>query len=140
MRRMKTVVIMLLLLSGAASGQVLYQPGTLATSFSAISAAGTPGTAFALTSAELSFMNMHTFQVIVSAQPTSIVVNLEGSLDNVNWFPLATISSVDGSWITGQGELVHVTYKPVRFLRCNATAFVPSAGSKATCQFISGRQ
>lgn len=137
--RQRLILFAVLLTTGMGFAQTLYQPGTLATSFQTISAAGTPGTAFALPAAELSFMNMHTFQVLVTSQPTSLSVNLEGSLDNVNWFPLATITAADANWISGQGEMVHVTYKPVRFLRCNPTQYTPN-GSTATCQFISGRQ
>lgn len=119
--------------------QNLYQPGTLATSFSAISSSGTPGTAFALPSSELSFFNLHSWQVIVSSQPTSITVKFEGSLDNANWFTLSTIASTDTGWVSGQGELVPLPSVPVRFIRCNPTQYTAN-GSTASCQFISGRQ
>ena len=71
----------------------------------------------------------HTVQVTITGGPTSVTVDLEGSLDNINWFQLAT-NPFDAGELAAGGTLFHVDEKTVRFIRVNLT--VLSGGTSPT--------
>ena len=71
------------------------------------------------------------WQMSYTGTPTSITVNLEGSLDGTTW------ATVDTSTVT-TGEIRFLSSKLVRFLRCNVSAYVVN-GSTAKCQIIASR-
>lgn len=69
--------------------------------------------------------HLYAWQVVFTGTPTSITVNLEGSIDGTNWF------TIDTSSATTSG-LKFVVDKPVEYLRCNISAYVVNS-STATC-------
>lgn len=63
-----------------------------------------------------------------TAAPTAATVNLEGTVDGVNWFVLDTTSTTAAA-----GEMRHVTYKPVSRMRCNLAAYTQGSNAGVTC-------
>jgi hypothetical protein len=73
----------------------------------------------------------YTWQTIIGGTGsfTSITVNLEGSLDGVNWFQLDQSTNATG-------ETRHIVNKPIRYVRPNVVANVVASGAPTlTVQF-----
>lgn len=64
-----------------------------------------------------------TWEVLLSASPTTITVNLEGSLDGTNWYQLDQTTTVQAT------QARSVVYKPFRFYRINQTVATGAAGT-----------
>lgn len=58
----------------------------------------------------------HTWQTKIDGTPSVVDVDLEGSLDGVNFFALDTSTSTTG-------EMRHIANKAVKFIRINLVAF-----------------
>jgi len=69
-----------------------------------------------------------TWQTVITGTITSITVNLEASLDGINWFVIDTSSS-----ITGEIRSVSGSY---RFIRINNSAVADGAGDELTASFV----
>ena len=71
----------------------------------------------------------YTWQTIVTGTPTTIAINLEGSMDGVNF------AQIDTSALAG-GELRSVANKPVAFIRANLATL--TGGTAPTVTVILG--
>lgn len=75
-------------------------------------------TAAGITSAVLTGALNHTLQVNVTGSPATCAIQLEGSLDGVNWANLSGSQSC-----TAAVTMFHVDLKPVKLVRANLTAY-----------------
>lgn len=73
--------------------------------------------------------NTHTVQVNITGAPSAVVVDLEGSLDNILWSQLAQHTMTAGE-LTATTAMFHVTDKPVEYIRVNLTTL--TSGSSPT--------
>lgn len=73
--------------------------------------------------------NEHTVQCMATGSPTSVVVELEGSLDNGTWYQLAE-HLWSNSELSNQAAMFHVSSKLVGYVRINLTTM--SGGSSPT--------
>ena len=103
-----------------------YKNGLTVTSLNAVAVAGN-GDEFALPAIGLEYPDKFTWQIITTGPPTSVQVDLQGSIDNSNWF------SVDSS-VNVSGELRHVVNKAVKFLRVKLVSI--AGGGTVTAQFF----
>lgn len=76
----------------------------------------------------------HTVQATITGTPTAVTVDLEGSLDNVTFFQLATHAFTAGE-LTAAGAMFHVTDKAVRFIRLNLTALTGGTAPTVTALY-----
>jgi hypothetical protein len=76
-----------------------------------------------------SLAHKHTVAAVPTGAPASCALQLEGSLDNTNWFNLS--GSQDAS---GGNIMFHVVDKPVMFVRINLTAL--SAGASVAVNYL----
>jgi len=90
----------------------------------AVTATGS-GSAFRINA----LVKTHTIQATITGAPTAVTVDLEGSVDNVTFFQLATHVFTAGE-LTAQGAMFHVVDKVVRFVRLNLTTL--TAGTSPT--------
>lgn len=119
------------LLFVALSGSVFAQTA-VGTSLNAATTTGA-GTGFSVNQ----MIHWYTWTVtFTTAAPTSQTTNLEGSLDNVHWFTLDTSTSVSYTSATYNGEMRHVVYKPVLYLRCNLTTYTQGSNAGVTCNIL----
>lgn len=72
-----------------------------------------------------------TWQIIITGAPTSITVNLEGSLDGTNWFQLDTYTG-------SANAMQHVVNKPVAYLRGNLVTLTGGSSPTVTVQALVG--
>ena len=86
-------------------------------SLTAVSATG-PGTALDNNGTR----SNHVMAITSSAGVTAGAVTLQGSMDNVNWFNLASATTVPAAGATTLGG--NTTLTPVRYLRANITTTV----------------
>jgi len=70
-----------------------------------------------------------TYVVDVTGSPTSVILDIEGSLDGVNFFQLAQHTMVSNL------EMFHIVGKPVLFHRVNLTTLV--GGTSPTVSVLS---
>lgn len=96
------------------------------TSLNAVTTTGA-GTSAALTVAA----STHTYHVIVTGSPTSVNVDLEGSIDGVTWFVL-------DSSTTTTSEMRHVVNKLVENIRANLTTLTGGTSPTVTVEITSG--
>lgn len=75
----------------------------------------------------------HTFQVVVTGSPASCTIDLEGSLDNSNWF------SLSGNQTCTSNVMFHVTDRPVVFVRGNLSALSGGSSPTVTVDYIGVR-
>jgi hypothetical protein len=87
-------------------------------SLSSVTVTG-PGTSFNLTNARANLG----LQVACTGSPTTVLINLEGSLEGTHWFTLAHSSNISG-------EIVFASNVPVIWLRANLTTL--TGGSSPT--------
>jgi hypothetical protein len=73
----------------------------------------------------------HTVQATTTGNPTAVTVDLEGSLDNITWFQIATSPFTAGE-ITAQGSMFHVIDTPVRYVRVNLTTLLGGTSPTVT--------
>jgi hypothetical protein len=128
---MALAFVLLIACDQLANAQTSYQTGQVATSLNAVAATGA-GAAFSLPMRDSGYPSVFTWQMVYTGTPSAITATLQGSIDNVNWFVLDTSTST-------AGEMRSVAQKPVRFLRCNISAYTVNS-STATCSFIASRQ
>lgn len=112
---------------------------SLSTSLSAVATTGA-GTAVPIVpDASGNYPGKITWQYKFGAtttQPTSHTTNLEGSIDNVNWFVLDTSSCITCTFVGGNaGEMRHIVNKNVLYLRCDIAAVSIGSAVSETCQF-----
>jgi len=65
---------------------------------------------------------------------TAVTVDLEGSLDDSNWFQLAQHAFSAGD-ITAEGALFHVQDKPVRYVRANLITLTGGTAPTVTVKY-----
>ena len=70
----------------------------------------------------------HTWKTTIAGGPTSIQVDLEGSIDGSTWSQIDTSTAV-------AGELRHIVNKPVRFVRAKLVAIAGGASPTATVDY-----
>lgn len=70
-----------------------------------------------------------TMTTLTTGAPTAVTVNLEGSLDNVNWYILVSSASTTG-------DLQASTGKPVRFIRANLATLTAGTAPTVTARLI----
>jgi hypothetical protein len=141
----RRVLCLLLFVTTLAWGQTLSTAGVLYTSFAAKANTGA-GTAFKVqtrlgqglgsTAQVQSQVYEITWTIQVTTGAGSVTAgqwNLEGSLDNTLWLPIAAINVTDAQWKTDVGELQHVAYKPVNYVRMNAVSI--TGGGAVTGKF-----
>jgi len=58
----------------------------------------------------------HTYQVVASGSPTAITIRIEGSIDGIKWFELAT-HSFNADEITNQAAMFHIVGRVVPKVR-----------------------
>ena len=71
----------------------------------------------------ISGIEKHTVQVEFTNSGggvTALIVDLEGSLDDVNFYQLASYTFTSGD-LTALGAMFHVINKPVEYIRANIT-------------------
>jgi hypothetical protein len=71
-----------------------------------------------------------------TAAPTAQTTNLEGSLDNVNWYTLDSSTNLDYTSDTVSGEMLHITNKPVKFVRANLATYTAGSNAGVTVKFL----
>ena len=76
----------------------------------------------------------HTVQSTITGAPTAVTVDLEGSVDNVSFFQLASDPYQPGD-LTAQGAMFHVADKPVKFIRVNLTALTGGTSPTVTAVY-----
>jgi len=118
----RLVLIITLLIPINLYAQTALSPGIVGNSYNAAVITSGNGTTFALPGNA----SQITWQVSYSVAPASITIQIQTSLDNTNWFSVATTSSIatDGGTI----------YSSAGFIRCSITA--SSGGSGITCGLI----
>jgi hypothetical protein len=87
-------------------------------------------TAPGVTDAQKSTGAYLSFQVTVSDIGTNVVIRLEGSLDDVNYFNLST-GSVDYT-LTANGTYGYVLFAPVQYIRVRLVSFSGGTPSVST--------
>lgn len=118
-------VLVSLLLLGSAPAQTAAWSGSVYTCLNAATSTGA-GTVYSLTPA----VHSYTMSVATSGTVTAATVNLEGSLDNVHWYPLGVAASTDANW--SSGEMIHVAFKPVNYIRANLVSISGGGSITAT--------
>jgi hypothetical protein len=124
----KLFLAAMLLMCGAAFGQVT-------TSLDKVTATGA-GASVQPPAASRNYTWNTSF---LTAGPTSLTVNLEGSLDGVYWYTLDTSTSNSYTSATSSGEMRHVVFKPVLFLRCNLAAYTQGSNAGVSCNIWESR-
>lgn len=97
-------------------------PGTVVNSYNNVAITNGNGTTFALPANA----SQITWQTSFTSNPASITVQIQTSLDNVNWFSVAS-----SSLVTGDGGTI---YSSALFIRCSIIA--SSGGSGITCGLV----
>jgi hypothetical protein len=119
------VILLAVVCSVAALAEKPAYKGKIYASLNRVTVAGT-GHAYAISSATPA--SSVTWQVLYNGTPLSSSVNLEGSIDGVNYFVLDSTAST-------ASEMRHIINKPVLYVRCNATALTGNT-STLTCSFV----
>jgi len=65
---------------------------------------------------------------------TALTVDLEGSLDNTNWFQLDTHVFSAGE-LTAQKAMFHIVNKPVNYVRLNITTLTETGTTAVFAQY-----
>lgn len=73
--------------------------------------------------------SQHTIQIIVTGGPSGCTVNLDGSLDGVNWFDLS------GGQTCTSNTMFHVVSKPVAYVRGDLTALTGGTSPTVTISY-----
>lgn len=73
----------------------------------------------------------HTVQANITGAPTAVTVALEGSLDGVLWFTLAS-HTFSAAELTATGAMFHVVQKPVTKVRANVTTLTGGTSPTVT--------
>jgi hypothetical protein len=76
----------------------------------------------------------HTVQCTATGNPTSVITELEGSLDGDIWYQLAA-HSWSSSEIAAQAAMFHVSTKLVTHVRINLTTLVGGSSPSITCLY-----
>lgn len=124
------------ILSIAPSAPGIYGPFTnpaitMTPTLTSVNCSSPPCTTNVITLGETA--HKHTLAVIVTGTPATCTIELDGSLDNTNFFNLS------GSQTCTANVMFHVIDRPVTFVRAQLTAF--SGGSSPTVQvFYAGLQ
>jgi hypothetical protein len=71
-----------------------------------------------------------------TAAPTAQTTNLEGSVDNVNWYTLDSSTNLDYTSDTQSGEMLHVVNKPVKYVRANLANYTGGSNEGVTVKFV----
>lgn len=122
MKKLILVLVLVLVPSINLSAQSALQPGIISNSYNNSIVTIGNGSTLALPANA----SQITWQISYSVAPASVTVLIQTSLDNVNWFVVATSTSVN---ING-GTI----YNSAKFIRCAITA--SSGGSGITCSFV----
>ena len=116
---MKRILLLGLLFAALSAAQSVSNRAALV-SFGTMSAAAASNSVNVSTLAP----SKHTLQAIVTGSPTGCQIQLEGSLDNVNWFNLS------GSQVCTANLQISVTERPESYIRVNLTTL--SGGTSPT--------
>lgn len=81
-------------------------------------------------SAKQANAHLHTIQAEPSGSPTGCTVKLEGSLDGVSWFDLS------GDLTCTSAVMLHITDKPVMFVRVNLTALSGGTSPSVVVRYL----
>lgn len=73
----------------------------------------------------------HTIQSTITGSPTVVVLDLEGSLDEVTWFTLAS-HSFSAAELSAQAAMFHVTNKLAKHIRLNLATLTGGASPTVT--------
>ncbi len=73
-------------------------------------------------------------QVVLAGTVTTAIVLLQGSIDGVSWFTLATW---DKATPQTSGDLVYAVDKPVQYVRASLTTFTTQAAGRTVTAIIS---
>lgn len=76
----------------------------------------------------------HTVQVTITGAPTAVTVDLEGSIDGVTFFSLATHAFTAGE-LTATKAMFHVIDKPVSYVRSNLTVLTAGTSPTVTVKY-----
>lgn len=79
-----------------------------------------------------------TVQVNVSGDPTAITVDIEGSIDGINWFQLDT-HAFSGGELAALIAFYHIVDKPVKHMRANVTALTATTSATVEVLLLAGR-
>lgn len=129
---MRKLIFVLLLFSGMAFAQTAYPTGSTVTSFSLVTTTG-GGTSYAFSTPCGTFTWTVTFK---TAAPGAQTTNLEGSLDNTNWYTLDSSTSLTYVSDTSSGEMRHVVNKRVKFIRCNLATYTAGSNAGVSCNLV----
>jgi len=78
----------------------------------------------------------HTVQAVMGGTvvATAVTVDLEGSLDNTNFFTLAS-HAFTAAEITAEAAMFHVVDKPIKFTRANLTTLTGGTAPTVTVKY-----
>lgn len=75
----------------------------------------------------------HSVEVVTTGAPATATVQLEGSLDGVNFFPVGTAQAM------AAGGLFSVTGVPLRYAQVSLTALTGGTSPTVTCSYLGVR-
>ena len=76
------------------------------------------------------YSSNYAVQVVVTGSPSAVTVNLEGSLDGVNFVQLGTASAAGMFWVTDT---------PVKYVRANLATLTGGTSPTVTVTMSAGR-
>lgn len=83
-------------------------------------------------------MQMMAVQSVLAGDPLTCTLDMEGSLDNVNWFAIDT-HVFSAPELAALGAMWFVIDKPVKYLRANASVLTFTTAGTVDCQLFLGR-
>jgi hypothetical protein len=131
------IIALLVMTIQDANAQTAYQTGITAVSLSNSTATGAGITYTIPSRSGLSGPSTIAWTVTFkTAAPGAQTMNLEGSIDNLNWYTIDTSTVTTYTSDTNSGEMRFVSSKPVPFLRCNLATYTKGSNAGVTCQFF----
>lgn len=122
------ILVMLVSVAGHCQTQLL--PGQVGPSLH-LAAAPATGTVYKMPAA----IENITWQAAPTGTVSTITCNLEGSIDNVNWYVLDQIEDSDTQWAGSTGEMRHVVNKGLLYIRTRLVS-ITGGGSISTSLVI----
>jgi len=77
----------------------------------------------------------HTVQIDITGSPTAVTVDLEGSLNDVTYFTLAS-HSMTSSELSGSAAMFHVETKRVEYIKANVTTLTGGSSPTVTVRYF----
>ena len=81
-------------------------------------------------------LSTHTVAVKTTGAPTAVVIDLEGSLDDITYHQLAQHTFIAAE-ITAEAAMFHVSNKPVNYVRANLITLTAGTAPTVTVEYKS---